>query len=226
MAAALPFASAAVGLWQNEKARGAANDARRAAMSEAERARMQQQPLIDRQVALYDTMRNIVENAKARGQFNSDWMIQQLNNDHQKSQTQTVRGLTSGLSTMGYRPGDSEIGVRLDSALAKGQADRDKLATDLRRSSFFDELNAYSAIPSQSLGNASAMMNQSADRMIGINSSLANFYQSQIQNPASFIAAIMPYLQKKESSNTNKDISSDDSYSGAYYSQGYKGGSA
>jgi len=158
------------------------------AQKSANKAANRGKKLEDKQVQLFDTILQLVQQADQNGQFNPEQQIKQLEDDTAKYEQRDMGNLAGALRVAGYKPGDSEIGKRLDAVKTNYRTQLDSMRTNLRRGAFTDRLNAYQQVNP-------GMLNQ------GIN----NAYNSQLmalgqmQNPAGLFGAMMPFLQGKQS---------------------------
>lgn len=162
------------GLIQNEKAR-----------KDAKAAQKKAGKLTDRQVALFDMLMGMVKDADARGQFDPARRLDQLRADTAEYESRDLGNLAGAMRVAGYRPGDSEIGGRLDAVKLKYRSEFNRLANDIHDQAWSNKLASYRAIDPTALNSAIQQANYSA----------ANA-QSQVQNPAAFLSALMPYLNQ------------------------------
>jgi len=143
--------------------------------------------LADKKVSLFDLIQSMVQQADAGGQFNPEQYISQLENDTAKYEARDAGNLAGALRVAGYKPGDSEIGRRLDAVKMNYRQQLDQQRTALRRGLFSDRMNAYQAINPDNLNSGIALAQN--------NAAMA---QSQMQNPAGLFASIMPFLQSEK----------------------------
>ncbi len=167
------------------------NNARR----DANRAAAKTESLTDRKLRLFELLQSIVENADKAGQFDPQTQINQLEKDTAKYEGLDLGNLAGALRVAGYRPGDSEIGTRLDAVKQKYRSELDTAREQIRRQSFIDKLNAYSAINPSLLDSS---IQNSSNRESLARQQQANF------NPINFLGSMMPYLEPRSSTTTTK----------------------
>lgn len=147
---------------------------------ENKKARAKQDALAQRYIQLFDTLFGKTAEAERRGFFDPASRLALLNRETAFYEGRDLGNLAGALRIAGYRPGDSEIGTRLDAVKAKYRLAREKMADEIRRQSFADLLSAYASANPQALNAPLAL------------------YSSRMQDPTAFFQALMPYLMKKE----------------------------
>jgi hypothetical protein len=150
-----------------------------------------QDALIGMQTDLFKVIKEAVTTAEKMGQFDPERQIAQLDKDVSKNQGRDMGNLGAGMNAAGYRPGDSEIGTRMDAVNLKYRDFRDRTANDIRNNAFTQKLQAYQAIGGQQLNPGIGVMGQRAE-MAG----------QQRGNPGAFWQSLMPFLgqQKQQGS--------------------------
>jgi hypothetical protein len=161
---------------QNRKSNNAQKDARKG-----------QDALMQRQIDLFDMLQRVVTDADKGGQFDPERQIAQLDKDVAKNQGRDMGNLGAGMSAAGYRPGDSEIGTRMDSVGLKYRDYRNRTANDIRTNSFLRKLQAYQGIGGQQLNPALSVYGQREHDAMG-----------SMGNPSNFFSSIMPFLNKPQ----------------------------
>lgn len=182
--AALPAILGAVGLLnQHEQQRKANRGAADAQAMQAEFLK-RRTDLQDKLMAAYDT-------ADKGGQFDADAQIAANDKLSLADQAEDTANQAGALRVSGYRPGDSEIGIRQDAVNVKYQRERDEMRTGLRRQSFFDRINALRATD---VGAAET----------GLQVASQNQARSDRSQPdwGGFFSSVLPFLdpKKKETS--------------------------
>lgn len=157
------------------------NKAQKSANNAAKRAGK----LTDRQVALFDQMLGMVNAADASGQFDPTRRLDQLRTDTAEYEGRDLGNLAGAMKVAGYRPGDTEIGGRLDAVKLKYRQDYNRMANDIRDSTFASKIAAYSAINPSQLNSAISQANRSQEMAMA---------QANANNPANFLGALMPFL--------------------------------
>jgi hypothetical protein len=146
--------------------------------------------LTARQVALFNKMLGMVEQADRSGQFDPEARIAQLERDTARYEAQDLGNLAGAMRVAGYKALDSETGKRLDAVKMQYRADREARDNAIRQSAFAEKLAAYGAINPGQLNGAIAQANRSQELALA---------QAQASNPAGFLSALMPYLQNSGS---------------------------
>lgn len=125
-----------------------------------------------------------VEEYRARGQFDPEKQIKQLESDYFRQEKTDLGNIGGAFNAAGYLPGASEVGRTLTSFKTRNQQSLDRMRVDLRRQSFFDLLGGYQAAGNLGIAGANVAGN------------LAGQYGGMQQNPGNFFASIMPFLAK------------------------------
>lgn len=161
------------------------------AESDASKARKSSQRLEDRVVDLWDTLFKRAQDAEKSGTFDPEKRIAALEKNTAEYESRDLGNLAGALTVAGARPGDSEVGTRLDAVKVKYRKFLDNMRDEIRTSSFWDQQNAYmSANPSYLSGAMQGSANREQTAL------------SQVQNPAGFLQNLLPSLtpQKKQPS--------------------------
>lgn len=153
------------------------------AQSTADKAQKSNKRLEDRAVKLFDVLFSGAEKAVQSGVFDPERKIAQLEKDTGEYESRDLGNLAGALTTAGYQPGDSEIGVRLDAVKGKYRKFLDTMREEIRSKSFFEQQQAYQSANPSYLQPAIQGNNQTAQ----------NALASQ-QNPAGFLANLLPSL--------------------------------
>lgn len=195
-AGALPWVGAglgALGLIQNERARGDARDSQNAALSAQERALALEQEKYSDLQAIHQKLWGMVETFDRSGGFDPEHYVRKAQEDTARYESEDMGNLGGALRVLGYRPNSSEIGVRLDATKHKYRQDLNVMATGLRQNSIFNKLNAYNStlgsVPNQ--GGVTAALNNIAQTNLG----LSQMYRGQIGNPANFLMSVLPFFK-------------------------------
>ncbi|HMS54218.1 MAG TPA: hypothetical protein PKA27_02360 [Fimbriimonadaceae bacterium] len=180
---AFPFVPALLGIaglaMQSEASRKAGN-------AEAE-ARAQQASIYERRRKLFDTLFGAVEGADNAGFFDPTKRIAALREFDRQDEALETGNTAAGLRVAGYRPGDSEIGQRLDAVSVKHKRNRDELTLDETRRSFFDKIGAYSSV------NASLL----DPELAGSESRISQARSSQ-GGFGTLLSSLMPFLEDRK----------------------------
>lgn len=164
-------------------------NANKKAQSTADKARKSGQRLEDRVVNLWDTLFKRAQDAEKAGTFDPEKRIAALEKNTAEYESRDLGNLAGALTVAGARPGDSEVGTRLDAVKVKYRKFLDNMRDEIRTSSFWDQQNAYmSANPSYLSGAMAGSANREQTAL------------SQVQNPAGFLQNLLPTLapQKKQ----------------------------
>ncbi len=168
-------------LMQNESARKSASKANSKAGK-----------LDDRLVKLFDVLFSNAETADKAGQFDPEKRIASLERDTSRYEGQDMGNLAGALRVSGYKPGDSEIGTRLDAVKGKYRSFLDTMRDQIRQNSFTEKQNAYASANPNILGGPLQDARQSQAMSL-----------SQIQNPSGFLSSFLPMLGRGRSSGFN-----------------------
>jgi len=174
-AAVLGGASLIAGLVANEQQRKAARSAANS-----------QRALVARQLALFDAMEKRVKDMEASGAFDPTKALENMEKQTAKYESRDMGNLAGALRVAGYRPGDSEIGARLDSVKTAYRDFLDTKRVEIPRMYNADKLAAYGSLNSGALNSGIEVFGRNRDLAL-----------AQIQNPAGFLAAWIPFLEKK-----------------------------
>lgn len=137
-----------------------------------------------RLTALFDLLFSNAREADQSGQFDPEKRIAALERDTGRYESRDMGNLAGALATAGYRPGDSEIGTRLDAVKGKYRSFLDTMREQIRQSSFMEKQQAYLSANPNIL--QPAMANAANQQQIAM---------SQLQNPAGFLQAFLPTLR-------------------------------
>lgn len=164
-------------------------EANRKAQKTADSARKSSQRLEDRVVKLWDTLFSRADQAAKDGVFDPEKRIAALEKNTAEYESRDLGNLAGALTVAGARPGDSEIGTRLDSVKVKYRKFLDNMRDEIRTSSWWDQQNAYMSANPQYLNAPMQNANQRQQNATG-----------QVQNPAGFLQNLLPTLspQKKQ----------------------------
>lgn len=175
-AAAVPLAaagaSALVGMDANKKQSRAAS-----------KARGTQKELIKRQTGLFDEILGIVRNADQGGFFDPEQRIQDMERDAARTNMVDQSNLAGAMRVLGYGPGDSEIGKRMDAVNSNYQRYVGEQRGRIRREAFSDRLSAYQAPNPQYLNAGITAAGNDQQNAL-----------ARMQNPAGFFQSVMPIL--------------------------------
>lgn len=142
-----------------------------------------------RSLKLFDLLFKRAQDAEAQGVFDPEKRIAQLERDTGRYEARDAGNLAGAMAVAGYKPGDSEIGVRQDAVKVKYRKFLDQMRDELRSRSFFEQNQAYAmASPNYLQGPA-----QGADSRI-------QRYDQQAQgmNPAGFLSNLMPMFNTRK----------------------------
>ena len=173
---ALPFVLGAASIYNNAQQNEMAG-------RRADNAQKGQDALIGRQTDLFDRLFSMVQDADAGGAFDPTKTLQQMDKDTAQYEARDSGNLAGALRTAGYRPGDSEIGNRLDSVKLKYREERERMGEEIRTGALRNKLAAYAGINPSGLNQGIAVMGQRE----------AN-YRNQVQSPGGILQGLSPYL--------------------------------
>lgn len=201
-ASALGIAGLGLGFLQNQQARGDAKDANASALQQAQLNYLLQKGIVDRQTGLFDTLKGIVGNADAKGQFDPGTFLSLLRDDSALNERLDLGNAAGAMRIMGMRPGDSEFNTRSDAIRNKYDLQYRQQDAQIRQGLFNQKLGAYEGLASV-LQGAGGNANGANAALQGQYNAMAQQAYSQMQNPAGLLASILPYLQKNNQTPTN-----------------------
>jgi len=167
----------AVSMIQGKKANNAAR-------REAGEANRMSRAMEQRVTKLWDTLFQRAEQAEKSGEFDPERRIAAVEKDTARYEGRDMGNLAGALRTAGYKPGDSEIGTRLDAVKTKYRSFLDNLRNDIRDKSWWDQQNAYASANPGMLGGAMGSA-QNREAMA----------RSRIQDPSQMLMGLMPFMQ-------------------------------
>lgn len=175
-------------------------NANKKAESQAKSAAKSGKAMEQRLVKLFDVLFKNAEDATKAGTFDPERKIAQLEKDTGEYESRDMGNLAGALTTAGYQPGDSEVGVRLDAVKGKYRKFLDTMREEIRTKSFFDQQSAFqTANP----GILSAPMQGAHNR--------EQTALGQIQNPSGFLGNLLPSLAPKVNNKSTKGLIAPDS---------------
>ena len=99
--------------------------------------------LEQRMTKLWDLLFKRAEDAEKSGQFDPEKRIAALEKDTARYESRDMGNLGGAMAVAGYKPGDSEIGTRMDAVKVKYRSFLDNMREQIRQSSFWDQTRAY-----------------------------------------------------------------------------------
>lgn len=194
MAAAAPVISGITGiagLYQNmqqarnaDRMQGAALDAQ--ARNEAIRAEamagMEQ---------FYAQMREIVDRQRSEGVYSADRRIETAKGQIADLEGRDMGNLAATMATAGMKPGDSEMGTRLDSVKMKNQQYFNDAVNQIMGSVAAEELNAENMTRPDGVLQAAGLSTTGGAQDTGTLLQLAQQIRSRQQNPAALLQMMM-----------------------------------
>jgi hypothetical protein len=151
----------------------------------ADSAAAQQQQLLDMQKAIFNTINNVRMAGEQQGLFDPQKRMDMIDKQDAHFENLDLGNQAGALRVAGYRPGDSEYGIRNDAIANKHQVYRDQQYAQAISQAFNDHLNAITAANGNMLNPGIQAAQQ--NRMLALGS---------MQNPAGFFSSIMPLLSK------------------------------
>lgn len=142
----------------------------------------------------------IADGAINSGTYDSERLVGRLDQDFDRNSERNLSNLGGALATMGYRPGDSEPGARLQAAFAQGLNQRNQQAEQLRQQSPFQILNLLTNAEGGLINRVAGLEGAAANRMYQTN---ANLYgASQPSDISGLLGSLMPYLNQRPAQST------------------------
>lgn len=170
------------------------NPGQRQAGDAAETAANASKAITDKLLKLQDMMMGFVQNADQQGMFDPNRAAERFNAEWDKRHGQDMATSTAAMGSLGYKPGDSEVGYRLDKE--KGQLDQERaLGEDnARHQALQEKLQAYGSTNAM-LAPALAGTNQSGQFGVEAANARSAGMNSTFNNLASLYKGISPFMQ-------------------------------
>lgn len=137
----------------------------------------------ERMARLFDTAFGQAQGLVASGAFDPERLIRGLEAESRRAESKHLGNIAGAARTMGYRPGDTTPLTQLRAAYRQHQEFRDKLRYTTPADMAARQIGLFASVPYGGLSAA----NQAAQQLQHMN-------LSQMTNPLSFFAALMPYL--------------------------------
>lgn len=157
----------------------------------------------------------IANQAINSGTYDPARLVARLDADVQRNQERNLANMAGAFATMGYRPGDSEPGARLQAAYAQGQAKRDQLAEQLRQTAPLQQIGLLGQAEGGLIGQAASLRGAAANRLSGL--ATAQYNMNQPQDISGLVASVMPFLNQTHQADTQNSLI------GGMYSRGSAG---
>lgn len=145
---------------------------------------------------LYEDRMATVEAARKSGVYDAEQLVGRLDRDFARNEARNLQNLAGAFSVLGYRPGDSEPGTRLQAAQQAGLNQRNRMAEELRQRAPMEYINALTAAEGGLLGRAASLEGAAANRLAGLNASLYNDANSRAGDISGLVGTIMPFLNE------------------------------
>ena len=142
------------------------------AQHSADDAGKKRDQLIQRQIQLFDKMYGNVEAADRAGQFDPNAQITRMAGDFSNQKRLATGNAGAALTTLGYKPGDSEALRQVGEVGNSGLADFSKSIADLRNGAFAMKQNAYSQVNPNALSTGIQSYDTQQQRAVGSQQSL------------------------------------------------------
>ena len=160
--------------------------AQKSADRQARSAEKSAKSLEARATKLFDVLFSTAENADKAGVYDPEKRIAALEADTGRYESRDTGNLAGAMRVAGYRPGDSEIGTRLDSVKIKYRRFLDDMREKIRVGSVREKQAAYAGA---NVGNLQPGI-QGANTRFGYATQEANSY-----DPSAFLQSWLPSLK-------------------------------
>lgn len=142
----------------------------------------------------FNRRQGIANNAINSGTFDPERLVGRLDQDFARNNARNLDNMAGAFATMGYRPGDSEPGARLQAAFAQGLNQRNQQAEQLRMQSPFQLINLLNSAEGGLLNRVAGLEGAAANRMYQTN---ANIYgMNQPQDIGALLGSVLPFLNQ------------------------------
>jgi len=186
---------AIAGIANSMSAQRSANNARNQMVSASNEAATKERAAASELMRIYQQRMAEIERARAAGAYDADQLVGRLDRDFQRNQARMLENVAGAFRTMGYRPGDSEPGTRLQAAVQQGLTQRNQQAEALRMQAPLQYIAALDAAEGGLLGRSASLEGASANRLAGLNASLYNDANARAGDLSGLVGTLMPFLQ-------------------------------
>jgi|GEM_PF-3671921 len=194
MAKAVPIISAVtgvMGLIQNMRAQRDANNLNNRALDAQTRAQGMQMEAFETASSIQEQLEKMFQQHQAEGVYDADRRIEAVKRQLGDYEERDMGNTAGALATAGFKPGDSEIGVRLDSVKQKNQQTFADIVSQLIGQVAGEEMNALSMLRPDGMISAAGLGTSGAGQESQILMDMARQKMGQQTNPAGFLQMFM-----------------------------------
>lgn len=186
------------GILGNQRAQRDASRARRDMTAASNQAAEKERLMAAELMKQYNQRMQIAQNAINSGVFDANRLVSRLDQDFQRNQARMLENVAGAFRTMGYRPGDSEPGTRLQAAMQQGLNQRNQQAEALRMQAPNMLLQLLGNAEGGLLNRVASMEGAAANRLFNLGANNYNMAQANQSDLSSFIGTLMPFLNQSQ----------------------------
>lgn len=199
---------AVAGILGNMNAQRDASRARRDMTAASNQAAEKERLMAAELMKQYNQRMQIAQDAINSGVFDANRLVSRLDQDFMRNQARLQENLASAFRTMGYRPGDSEPGTRLQAAMQQGLNQRNQQAEALRMQAPSMLLQLLGNAEGGLLNRVASMEGAAANRLFNLGANNYNMAQANQSDLGSFIGTLMPFLNQTQNRGGSGSMSS------------------
>lgn len=186
------------GILGNQRAQRDASSARRDMTAASNQAAEKERLMAAELMKQYNQRMQIAQDAINSGVFDANRLVSRLDQDWMRNQSRMLENAAGAFRTMGYRPGDSEPGTRLQAAMQQGLNQRNQQAEALRMQAPNMLLQLLGNAEGGLLNRVASMEGAAANRLFNLGANNYNMAQANQSDLGSFIGTLMPFLNRTQ----------------------------
>jgi hypothetical protein len=186
------------GILGQQRAQADQRNARNQMTAASSAAAEKEQAIAARLMEQFEQRYKIAQNAINSGIYDANRLVSRLDADFARNQARLTENLAGAFRTMGYRPGDSEPGTRLQAAMQQGLNQRNQQAEQLRQQSPLMMLNLLGNAEGGILNRVAGMEGAAANRLFNLGANNYNMSMANQSDLGSLLGGIMPFLNRSQ----------------------------
>lgn len=160
-------------------------DSNRRAEGDAAAARAAQEALLQRKTKFFDMMLAMAKRYQGMGAFSPERRLAALSGDAARLLSKDRNNNLGAMMIQGYRPGDSEMGIRDDAVRAKYAEEFARRSEEIRREAMRDEFATFNSVSRQDLDDSLQYYGKQEGNAL-----------SRMQDPSGLLGSMLPHLEK------------------------------
>jgi hypothetical protein len=196
------------GILGQQSAQRDARNARNQMTAASNAAAEKERAIAARLMEQFEQRNKIAQDAITSGVYDANRLVSRLDADFARNQARMLDNAAGAFRTMGYRPGDSEPGTRLQAAMQQGLNQRNQQAEQLRQQSPLMMLNLLSNAEGGILNRVAGMEGAAANRLFNLGANNYNMSMANQSDLGSLLGGIMPFLNRSQGNNALENTSS------------------